>query len=1072
MKNDCYSIFPLLCRFHVVTASYLQTPRINFAGRFRADVNTINNRQLNYLLSTMPDEHAPLDDDWNPQGTNTWVMIDCYVTSVVYTDENGDTKVLDSPTEDSIIGLPLVNNPERAFAKLVDVDPDQQQSSTVYGMDLGVNWAPSKGEDQTDAFIGDFVPAVITRDIWVRQIRHSTERLQQPMASHSISRLENITWSTTLNSDVLKMLSQSEDLSIMFSVYNYTRPPPEPWFTYGNVVGSIGIAEEGESLSFPENRVMYPSTDSDTLVLPLPPDNPCKDTTDWLYTTYFDVKDSKMTIDFSSSFKIDLQGNICHFYPFYVGIAVSKPQLSSNSDEITEIEIIGEIPYMEESWYDKTAGISEFTLSESQQDAIGNSKVVVVMLYDPSRGIPLSKPELRDNSNYPICDLEQHSQSSRQSCVYIILEESPYLVRPMEYQVHRMEENDEVDVTFKVKHYGQIPNEAVTINLIDMSTTKAKRPDDLDYNSTTETDSNGIAHFQFIAGNVGEPRSDLHLDGQLFRFGYCLEHTIDDCNQCSESTNIGNTIVFLVWSPIQNKRPYFWDDDLQPILYQYERLYPVMRSILKLGDYYDVIKPANLRLLYLSMSLDITHPSYMPVTRDLSPKKKEMILEWLSTPNHPRSWEDIEHKLFESPHFCNHTIFAVRETKKCPNKKQSRSESEKSRLYDTQDVDVDQTVDEKPSLADSDISHHFLSIATPPPSMVRPSMNIYETCSVAVLKEALQIAINLEFSTIPPYLTALYSIKDGHNRFVYDTIRSVVMQEMLHLAQAANLLISIGGTPLIDDPSVAITYPTKLPGDVLPGLIVTLRKASPKHIANVFMMIEFPDEVIKEYAYHDKPIDTNALTIGRFYNSVKKCMKELYKNDEITFGHTDKQLHWPWPMYDKSSNLYKVDSMKTAKKAIRMIVEQGEGSKQMDPTYLKTDKLAHFFKFEELACKHHLQTFHEHDSYSFEGDEIEFVPEGVWPMRDDPSSKTIPKDSYIYHEAKIFHLIYRSLLTSLQTAFDGNADAINDAVYIMEMMQIQAKKLMQMEMPNIPSGHPKQTCGPVFEYEWGSEETQ
>ena len=42
----------------------------------------------------------------------------------------------------------------------------------------------------------------------------------------------------------------------------------------------------------------------------------------------------------------------------------------------------------------------------------------------------------------------------------------------------------------------------------------------------------------------------------------------------------------------------------------------------------------------------------------------------------------------------------------------------------------------------------------------------------------------LEFATIPPYLTAMYSIKAGENRQVYDVIRSVVMQEMLHMAQA------------------------------------------------------------------------------------------------------------------------------------------------------------------------------------------------------------------------------------------------------------------------------------------------
>ena len=105
-------------------------------------------------------------------------------------------------------------------------------------------------------------------------------------------------------------------------------------------------------------------------------------------------------------------------------------------------------------------------------------------------------------------------------------------------------------------------------------------------------------------------------------------------------------------------------------------------------------------------------------------------------------------------------------------------------------------------------------------------------------------------------------------------------------------------------------------------------------------------------------------------------------------------------------------------------------------------------------------------SYSFNGKEIEFVSEGVWPMRDNPSSKSIPKGTRVYYEAKIFLRMYRSLLRSIQTAFDGKPDAINDAVYIMKSMQIQAKKLMRMEMPIIPEDHPAVTCGPVFEYEW------
>ena len=59
------------------------------------------------------------------------------------------------------------------------------------------------------------------------------------------------------------------------------------------------------------------------------------------------------------------------------------------------------------------------------------------------------------------------------------------------------------------------------------------------------------------------------------------------------------------------------------------------------------------------------------------------------------------------------------------------------------------------------------------------------------------------------------------------------------MAQAASILISLGGHPLIDIDAVP-HYPGMLPAGVLPQLNVTLQKASPKHIHDVFMMIEFP----------------------------------------------------------------------------------------------------------------------------------------------------------------------------------------------------------------------------------------
>jgi len=106
----------------------------------------------------------------------------------------------------------------------------------------------------------------------------------------------------------------------------------------------------------------------------------------------------------------------------------------------------------------------------------------------------------------------------------------------------------------------------------------------------------------------------------------------------------------------------------------------------------------------------------------------------------------------------------------------------------------------------------------------------------------LQTAIRLEFSTLPPYLTAFFSIREGCNVEVQDLIRSVVMQEMLHMAQAANLLIALGGRPIVNSRCFAPVYPGPLPGGIMPRLTVHLERASRKYVRYFFMPIELPAE--------------------------------------------------------------------------------------------------------------------------------------------------------------------------------------------------------------------------------------
>ena len=83
--------------------------------------------------------------------------------------------------------------------------------------------------------------------------------------------------------------------------------------------------------------------------------------------------------------------------------------------------------------------------------------------------------------------------------------------------------------------------------------------------------------------------------------------------------------------------------------------------------------------------------------------------------------------------------------------------------------------------------------------------------SLEDLRVHLQWALELEHATLPPYLCALYSLDEERNRDVARILRSVFVEEMLHLTLAANLLNAVGGAPVLDAPHLLPAYPTTLP---------------------------------------------------------------------------------------------------------------------------------------------------------------------------------------------------------------------------------------------------------------------
>src|SRR6476620_7067605 len=134
----------------------------------------------------------------------------------------------------------------------------------------------------------------------------------------------------------------------------------------------------------------------------------------------------------------------------------------------------------------------------------------------------------------------------------------------------------------------------------------------------------------------------------------------------------------------------------------------------------------------------------------------------------------------------------------------------------------------------------------------------------------LQNAIELEHSTIPPYLTAMFSLKPGANLEIGRLIRSIVLEEMLHMTIVGNILIAIGGHPAINVEKFIPKYPGPLPMSIGgSGFMVGIEAFSKPLVQNVFMVIEEPEHPIPVKTLELEAVPDFA-TIGQFYAALKK----------------------------------------------------------------------------------------------------------------------------------------------------------------------------------------------------------
>jgi hypothetical protein len=306
------------------------------------------------------------------------------------------------------------------------------------------------------------------------------------------------------------------------------------------------------------------------------------------------------------------------------------------------------------------------------------------------------------------------------------------------------------------------------------------------------------------------------------------------------------------------------------------------------------------------------------------------------------------------------------------------------------------------------------------------------------LHRFVQLAIELEHSTLPPYLTAYYTLRPGTNEEVAAAVRGVAVEEMLHLTIAANLLVALGGRPRIAAPDFVPDYPTVLPMNVGHSVVVGLAPYSPRLVQDVFMRIEEPEVPLQfpEVSADGGP-DPEFATIGEFYAALRDKLTEL--GDPVFVGDPARQVvdrDWFPP-----DQLFPIRDVATAVTALELVAEEGEGtsSSPLD----REGEPAHYYRFAELVHGRRLVADPSvPEGFSYTGALVPFDPDGVWPMPPDPRLEAFPPGSRSRFVAERFTDCYTRLLQALQLTFDGTPGSLRPALGLMFELRLLAQDVL------------------------------
>ncbi len=608
--------------------SYLDLPHFHLLGRFYANPPTINNQALNYDPATalvLKSRSVPGSVSWDPRGIGVYRM-----SGAVQTVLAADGSVLST---DGLVGATLASTDAPLAAKLVNLDPQQQNTSAVYGMQLSLTLPGA-----TDpAFSGTVAPVPLA-DLWGRAV----VGVGIEYASGAYQSVIEVDWAENLSASpmlaALKERTMDGLLSIRWVVDGFDARQDSPTFGWGRMVATVGPYLHGEPCHFVAQRRLLAVSPP----VPQPPAPLLAKYAAGLWYAPFQVVPGAENAD--ASLVLDLANAVATTDryggpPLFTGIEVNLDPYGANT-------LLGTVPFNQDV-YEKNGGIVTLPVGRGHLADLQDKAVGIT-------GCPPPKPveQLQSDGVTKVLLTPSGTLCERPDGALAVLEPSFLRLDPATPQ----------KVCLWVREFGAVPpsrrvdltlaqtgnsdssagvtlasGETVPIWVGSVDTAQlglATEAGPVAWNGATAwvpVENGSAALTLTCTGRVSGAKSPgrERVDGEVY---FLTSSLWPDLLTWWAAVPLMSILAFDVFTP---GAPPTWYEDVQPILAQYARLYPGMRSILDISDLETLQQPffktgrTGAALVRDALALEVDHADHMPVTRDLSEAKRQAIIAWI-----------------------------------------------------------------------------------------------------------------------------------------------------------------------------------------------------------------------------------------------------------------------------------------------------------------------------------------------------------------------------------------------------------------------------------------------------------